>query len=315
MIANRDCITISDFSKGTLVRGITQDLADEVVRLSECNPQKLFVVQCDRVDGLQLQAVSFCRHAEYRFVKAASLFAPPTHQLSPFRDKEGCEWSLFDPLELNICIGKCATTSAEKATWKAVGIANLLHEIERQTAKLAVKAERLSQSLKSQQQTLAEARSDFYRTASQITKTSLNESSLSPGEFYPSLTPPPLAAYTHLAVAQEKYMGLSGIYFASRRGVLVYIGKSIDVGQRWRSHHKILPGDKVAVVPVEREMLTLAEQNLIHRFMPMLNKEWDFEYTHGSLVGFCPLLRSENGHPTLQKWSLKSKAGKEASCP
>jgi hypothetical protein len=321
MIARVPCVTERDFENGPLRRAITQELADDVLALSERHPRNYFVVHCEEVDGFQFQAMAdggdiWCRHhAEYRFVKTVRLFAPPSHHLSPLRNKEGCEWSLFDLSELNILLGKHATTRAENALWKAIGITSSLGAFERNTSKLATKAEQLTQSLIEQQQALAEAKSDFYRTASQISRPSPEESSLSPGDFYPSLNPPPLAAYEHLAVAQDKYRGLSGIYFASRRGVLVYIGKSIDIGTRWRSHHKIKHGDKVAVVPVDEKMLTLAEQNLIHRFMPMLNKEWDFEYTHGSLVGFCPLLRSENGHPTLQRWSLKSKAGKEASCP
>lgn len=315
MIARVPCVTEQDFYNGPPCRVITQELADDVVQLSRRHPKHYFAVQCKDIDGFQFQSMDDGRHAEYRFVSNATLFAPPNHHLSAFRNKEGCEWSLFEPFEINIYLGKYSTTSAEKAQWKATGIASSIRAFERNTSKLAARAEQLSQSLKEQQKTLSEARSDFYRTASQISRPSLEESSLSPSDFCPSLSPPPLAAYSHLAVAQEKYKGLSGIYFASRRGVLVYIGKSVDLGTRWRSHHKIVSGDKVAVIPVDKEMLTLAEQNMIHRFMPMLNKEWDFEYTHGSLAGFCPLLRSENGYPTLQKWSLKSKAGKEASCP
>ena len=100
--------------------------------------------------------------------------------------------------------------------------------------------------------------------------------------FVPSLVPPPLSSYLPLSKASEVYEEMSGIYFAKRGDVLAYIGKSVSLGKRWRSHHKIESTDMIAVVPLPPEALEMAEHNMIHRCLPLLNKEWSFEYTSGS---------------------------------
>jgi predicted DNA-binding protein len=89
-----------------------------------------------------------------------------------------------------------------------------------------------------------------------------------------------LSSLPSLSLLQRKDLPeVSGIYFViNNQGVIQYIGKSINLKQRWQQHHRLsqleeLPDIKIAWLEVSDHSLLLEiERALIHWFKPSLNR-------------------------------------------
>ncbi|MBE9040990.1 GIY-YIG nuclease family protein, partial [Oscillatoriales cyanobacterium LEGE 11467] len=75
----------------------------------------------------------------------------------------------------------------------------------------------------------------------------------------------------------------SGIYIVFAGGSIVYVGQSVDIKQRWKSHHKydeLTKYPRVAIrfflAPVG--LLDEFEEYLIKRFVPLLNESIKLGY-------------------------------------
>lgn len=324
--AMRDHITLTlgDFTKsndlidGCLDTRLTQDVVDEIVRLSAEDRSKVLTARCTRIEGLVFRACDNWRiRGEFSFSRKVNFFNPMLEQYDLSSESGSPDWVFRDGVEIDV--GLC--TYAVRDSWRmatesAMSMNRLIRDISRKSDVVYGWTGRAGARLDEKRRIASEALERFYEAASPIKKATSIDSSVSPAGFCPTLAPPPLAAYSPIYRVEESYKGMSGIYFIERQGSLVYIGKSVSLGERWRSHHKATRTDRVAVIPMEPQYLTLAEQNMIHRFMPMLNKEWEFEYAHGALVGYAPMLASEDGYPSLSRIVSKEKKrkGKDASC-
>ena len=85
--------------------------------------------------------------------------------------------------------------------------------------------------------------------------------------------PPPPCAFWALSDAAKMWSGRSGIYFVIRGKRLAYVGRSISLANRWRSHHVIEPTDLVGVIELPADQLGIAEMHYIWSLRPQLNRE------------------------------------------
>lgn len=82
-----------------------------------------------------------------------------------------------------------------------------------------------------------------------------------------------IAEIHKFAIEFEKTV-VCGVYFLSYKGKLVYIGQSIDVLDRIRTHRRTseFKFDSFSIIPVQREKLNEVEMRYIRRFRPKFNK-------------------------------------------
>lgn len=84
-----------------------------------------------------------------------------------------------------------------------------------------------------------------------------------------------LRSLPSVSFVERKYLPCSsGIYLVIRKNEVLYIGKSANIRDRWKSHHQsslVEEFDRIAWWELPKESLNEAELRLIERFNPCLN--------------------------------------------
>lgn len=90
-------------------------------------------------------------------------------------------------------------------------------------------------------------------------------------DYYPAV-PPPMFDAELLDLESNPLPDVSGIYFVWRQGVVVYVGKSVNIRKRvTMKHENILEGDQISWVAFDTRKLNFAECYFIGICRPMRN--------------------------------------------
>lgn len=110
-----------------------------------------------------------------------------------------------------------------------------------------------------------------------------------------------------LPLSERKQLpSCSAIYFVMQGDRILYIGKTVNLAQRWATHNRLKQFVKI-VGDVHIAWLECSDTTLLRKVEAALIKQFEPELNGGSLTGIYPprvtVTLSEEVHEELTKWA------------